>query len=372
MSNVYGYDVTAANNSTVGGQDVSEGVMPVNKINDAMRGMASELAKFRNDIGGANTTTGTANAHALTTSSVIAALGDGKPITFIAGQTNTSFSGVTLNVDSLGAKPIKAYYPDGLANPAVGEIRAGQPYTVIYDASIGSGTWILTTTPLSGGRVIDIQDFTASGTWTSPTTYDGSWIFVEVWGAGGGGGEALAAGSTAEGGGGGQYQALLIPRQYLLVDVTVTIGAGGAGATASTGGGGSAGGQTTFGVILGAKGGDGGDGSVGSGSAATAWTAATYLSAPVSEITKAGAAVSDPDADGNDSLYAGAGGAGAINTTGNNNTGGAADYLASDGGSWDFTTGVNAGDACCGGSAGKSGQGGAAGGGGYVYVTIFG
>ncbi|MFN7224476.1 MAG: hypothetical protein ACK4MS_10700 [Paracoccaceae bacterium] len=97
--------------------------------------------------------------------------------------------------------------------------------------------------------------FTASGTWTVPTGYaDETLVLLEAWGAGAGGGAATAGG----GGGGGGYASRLIRYADLPASATVTIGAGGAVN--------AAGGNTTIGSLLTARGGgQGGNPSTGPG-----------------------------------------------------------------------------------------------------------
>lgn len=223
------------------------------------------------------------------------------------------------------------------------------------------------------GQVLDSQVFTASGTWDNTVEPGGILVSIEVWGGGGGGGEAQPGGSEAEGGGGGEYRIILLSRTALFENVPVTIGAGGVGAPVSTGNHGGAGGQTSFGVLIGAKGGAGGKGSDSGGPTAPAeWVEATFYAPPLAYRDVDGAPESEPNANGAGSVYAGAAGAGAKNSSPGTKTGGLAQYLNQNGGSWDYSTGPTAGGYACGGAAGRSMQGGAAGGNGFCVVTIFG
>ncbi|KDR25420.1 hypothetical protein [Caballeronia zhejiangensis] len=115
------------------------------------------------------------------------------------------------------------------------------------------------------GRLLNVQVFTASGTYT-PTPGTNS-IVVEGVGAGGGGGGAAAAGtglvSMAGSGGGGTYGKARFTSGF--AGTAVTIGAAGSGGAAGANVGGT-GGTTSFGTQLVMPGGGGG----GAGSPQTA------------------------------------------------------------------------------------------------------
>jgi hypothetical protein len=117
------------------------------------------------------------------------------------------------------------------------------------------------------------QVFTASGTWTKPTTGQ-TMALVEMWGGGGSGGSEGGGDGDACGGGGGSYSRKLIALASISASVAITVGAGGAASVPD--GNGNAGGTTAFGSYLsafgggrggtegGSGGGGGGPGSVGS------------------------------------------------------------------------------------------------------------
>jgi hypothetical protein len=118
---------------------------------------------------------------------------------------------------------------------------------------------------------VDIQTFTASGTWTKPTASTPTWILVRGWGAGGSGGKDTTG---ASGGGGGCYWEYWLLASDAGATETITIGAGGAART-SNGQTGADGGNSTFGshfTFYGGGGGpfnpDDGGGAAGVGSAA--------------------------------------------------------------------------------------------------------
>lgn len=175
----------------------------------------------------------------------------GNAVKMIFHTTNTSTT-PTLDVDGTGAAAIKVMSTLGTKiDPIVGAFAQNTPATAIWD-----GTNWLVAPEYNSGRLLNIQAFTASGTYT-PTPGTAS-IVVKGIGAGGAGGgcPATGVGQTAIGGGGGSGgSGETRLTTGFLPTVAVTIGAGGVGAS---GAGGGVGGVTSFGAFLSISGGTGG------------------------------------------------------------------------------------------------------------------
>jgi hypothetical protein len=131
MSGIDSYSTTAASNTTVGGANVAEGTSPGN-INDAIRGLASELRKGFDDMGGRVVSSGT-NTITLTTQSTFTAYATGMRLAFEAGGTNTGAA--TVNVDGVGAQDLKCYVGATLRALVGGEIVTGNMYDILWEAT---------------------------------------------------------------------------------------------------------------------------------------------------------------------------------------------------------------------------------------------
>lgn len=141
---------------------------------------------------------------------------------------------------------------------------SGTPRFSFGNSSGNYIAWDGTTLTIVGNQV-DIQVFTASGTWTKPTGAQS--VDVTIIGGGGGGGSG-ANNNTAgfgggSGGGGGGYSRSSYPASVLSATHTITIGTGGSGGVSvntvgGPGNGGNAGNDSTFGTKLLAGGGGGG------------------------------------------------------------------------------------------------------------------
>ena len=124
----------AAADSTI---NWAEGQAP-SSVNDSARAMMAATAKYRDDIAGAIVTAGTSTAYTVSSYEVFDTLAhlNGQMIAFTPHTTNGAT--VTLNVDSLGAAPLRS-------SPGVellaGTIIQGTPYVAVYN--IGDGAFYL-------------------------------------------------------------------------------------------------------------------------------------------------------------------------------------------------------------------------------------
>ncbi|MFM0407504.1 glycine-rich domain-containing protein [Paraburkholderia dipogonis] len=151
-------------------------------------------------------------------------------------------------------------------------------------ATVGTNTTQIATTAFvqtatGAGRLINVQVFTSSGTYT-PTTGATSAVVECVGGGGGGGGVGATSSTQVAVSGGGGSGAFGRVRVSSLSSQTVTIGAAGVGGAAGANAG-SAGGQTNIGTWLVCPGGTGG----------AAGSAQTLTNAQVIAGTAAGGAV---------------------------------------------------------------------------------
>lgn len=112
----------------------AEGQAP-SSVNDSARAMMAATAKYRDDIAGAIVTSGTSTAYTVSTYEVFDSFAhlNGQMVAFSPHTTNGAT--VTLNVDGLGAKPLRT-------SPGVellaGMIIQGTPYVATYNNGDGA------------------------------------------------------------------------------------------------------------------------------------------------------------------------------------------------------------------------------------------
>lgn len=131
----WGWSRTPASNGTADPTiNMAEGMSP-SAVNDGVRAAMSRLREFGDDIAGAILTTGTASAYAVTSLQVFDTLAHlhGQMIAFTVHATNNATC--TLNVDGLGAKPLRSAPSTEIG---AGVLVAGSPYEALYNNSDGS------------------------------------------------------------------------------------------------------------------------------------------------------------------------------------------------------------------------------------------
>jgi microcystin-dependent protein len=151
---VISWSQTAATNASADSAvNFAEGMAP-SAVNDSARALMASVAKWRDDLNGSITTSGTSTAYTVTSNQGEAALTAGYMVAFVPHTTNGAT--VTINVDSLGAKPLRSAPGVELSS---GVIVQGTPYAATYYTS-NSGEWILHgffnnpyTVPIGAGMV---------------------------------------------------------------------------------------------------------------------------------------------------------------------------------------------------------------------------
>lgn len=132
---LYKWSQTAASDATADSTiNWAEGQAP-SSINDSARAMMAATAKYRDDIAGAILTGGSSTAYAISSFEVFDTLAhlNGQMIAFTPHITNGAT--VTLNVDSLGARPLRT---SPGAELLAGTIIQGTPYVAVYNNSDGA------------------------------------------------------------------------------------------------------------------------------------------------------------------------------------------------------------------------------------------
>lgn len=140
---VHKYSTAADSNTSVGdGGDavsIAEG-MPRGDVNNAMRSIASDIAKSRIDSGEL-TTAGAGLSLTLTTASDISALTSGLRLIFKAHLN--ILAGATLNVNGIGERPIKLNVDGALVAVRDGDFPQGSFLQVVYDGA----EWVSVSSP---------------------------------------------------------------------------------------------------------------------------------------------------------------------------------------------------------------------------------
>jgi microcystin-dependent protein len=127
---LFNWSRTAASNASAT-YTWAEGMAP-SSVNDSARGIMSDVAQWRDDISGAIVTGGSSTAYTVTSYSTFTtlALMNGQMIAFTPHTANGAT--VTLNVDGLGAKPLR---PSTGVELGSNVLIAGTPYVACYNNS---------------------------------------------------------------------------------------------------------------------------------------------------------------------------------------------------------------------------------------------
>jgi microcystin-dependent protein len=126
---------TASSNATADSTiNWAEGMAP-SAVNDSARAMMARLAEWRDDVSGTITTAGSSTAYTVASNQGFDNLADlnGAMIAFVPHTTNNTPA--TLNIDGLGAKPLRFGPSLDLQS---GVLIQGTPYVVSYNNSDGA------------------------------------------------------------------------------------------------------------------------------------------------------------------------------------------------------------------------------------------
>lgn len=195
------------------------------------------------------TTAGSTLAYTLTFGGSFA-LFSGTAVKLIFNATNTTTT-PSLNVNGSGAIAMKVMDANGnKIDPIVGVFAINTPATVFYDGV----NWVVIV-EYPTGRLLNVQTFTANGTYT-PTPGTASVVVEAVGGGGAGGGAAITAAAQVSAGSGGGSGSYTRGRFIAPGSQAVTVGAGGAGVSGASG---NFGLVSSFGALLTSPGGFGGN-----------------------------------------------------------------------------------------------------------------
>jgi hypothetical protein len=130
-------EVDNSNNSASPNGWPSDGSMLPNQVEPSARNIMGALKRFWNRINSTVTTTGSAGAYVYTPSNTAypSAYNNGETFSFVPNFTSVGSD--TLNINSLGAKPIYKPAPKGYIVLGPGDITSGVPVIVEYNSTIG-------------------------------------------------------------------------------------------------------------------------------------------------------------------------------------------------------------------------------------------
>src|SRR5689334_9245257 len=132
---LYKWQQTSGSNATADSTvNWAEGQAP-STVNDSARAMMAATAKYRDDIAGAIVTAGSSTAYTVSSYEGFDTLAhlNGQVVAFTPHVTNGAT--VTLNVDALGAKPLRTSPNVELQS---GVLIQGTPYVAVYNNADGA------------------------------------------------------------------------------------------------------------------------------------------------------------------------------------------------------------------------------------------
>lgn len=147
MSSIFDWSLVAATNATADASiNWAEGQAP-STVNNSARVMMQRVKEFLTDMGGANAAAGTPNALTVTASSPFTVYEDGLFVRFRATADNTGAA--TINVNSIGVKPLVKFTTSGEEAIVAGEIQQLGIYEAVYseDLNGAAGAWLLLSVP---------------------------------------------------------------------------------------------------------------------------------------------------------------------------------------------------------------------------------
>ena len=143
MASIYDWSIISANNANADASiNWAEGQAP-STVNDSARVMMQRVKELLLDMGGATVAAGTANSITVAAASSFTTYANGRIIRFRAVADNTGAA--TLNVNSIGAKPLVKVTTAGETALAAGEVQEDGIHTAVYseDLNGAAGAWVL-------------------------------------------------------------------------------------------------------------------------------------------------------------------------------------------------------------------------------------
>ena len=166
---IFDWSSTASSNGNADAEiNFAEG-QPPSSVNDSSRMVMKRIRDFITDTTGILLTTGLASAYQLATASNPDGYFDGWPLTFQAHTNN--LAGATLNVNSLGARPIVVSNSAGPIAISTSLMTLNGKYSVVYQS--GTSSWLLLNPNRPSREVGEVADYAG-------TVQPAGWLFC--WG----------------------------------------------------------------------------------------------------------------------------------------------------------------------------------------------